>query len=193
MTRLQKLIKRIPADWVIHVDSDEFLNGDYREIATLMEEEGRDYGEATMVDRLSADGKLRNLDGITDQSDLERAFPIRTAITAKLAKACSRKVCFSKWPYTGSMHSPGPHLHRKSMYRLTIDHYKWRTGLEIRLRKRVLDHRQSGLPWGVESERILMELETYGRIRLECIPPVNFLSGRLASGSIPSNGVDHKR
>lgn len=169
MVALQKAVMLSPADWVLHADSDELLHElpVLRRILAQMEQEGADHAVAWMADRLAPGGKLAGLAGLHKVADLEAAFPVRAALTEKLARGCSYKVCVSRWPFTGSIHTPQRGQNKKGSRRLTLEHFKWRTGLEDRLRKRVRDHHAASLHWGNESERLLAELKTYGRFRAE--------------------------
>jgi hypothetical protein len=170
MIALEEFIHDIPADWIIHTDTDEFLYEvkDIRSVISEIERIGADHAIARMIDRLAFGGRLRDMSDLENLSDLEAAFPVRAAITEGLAKACAHKVCVSRWPSPGKMHHPGNNLQREATTHLTLEHFKWRSGLEQRLRKRIKNHAASGLPWGVESERILKELATHGRVRAEC-------------------------
>ncbi|MBP7951612.1 MAG: class I SAM-dependent methyltransferase [Verrucomicrobiales bacterium] len=169
MSALQAAVQQYPAEWVLHADSDELLYevADLRGIVAAMEQEGSDYARAWMTDRLAPGGRLAGMEGLHTVADLEAAFPVRAALTEKLAKADSYKVCLSRWPYTGSIHHPQAGQTKKATRRLTLEHFKWRAGMEERLRKRVRDHKAARLAWGCESERLLAELETHGRLRAE--------------------------
>lgn len=169
MRGLRKAVETIPADWVIHADSDELLYeaAELPAIIELMEQEGADYAVAWMADRLAPGGKLAGLERIRTVADLEAAFPARAAVTQYLAKGNSMKVCLSRWPLTGWMHDVEEGQSKKGSRRLTLEHFKWRAGLEERLRKRIRDHEATGVPWGDESARLLEELKTHGRIRAE--------------------------
>jgi hypothetical protein len=166
---LQRTVKCLPADWIIHADSDEFLYeiDDIRSLVSQMEKENADHAVAWMADRLAFGGRLGTVTGLKNVAELETAFPVRAAITEGAARGCAYKVCISRWPFLAEVHAPGPNLHRKAQRRLTLEHFKWRVGLEERLRKRIKDHAASKLPWGRESERILNELRVHGRIRAE--------------------------
>ncbi|MDB6024286.1 MAG: hypothetical protein JWM68_509 [Verrucomicrobiales bacterium] len=155
--------------WILHADSDEFLGeiGNLSLIIEALESEGADYAMAWMADRLGFGGRLADLSEVGSFEELDATFPVRTAITERLALGCATKVCLSRWPYMGDSHHPKPPLHVKSKQRLTFEHFKWRTGLHERLAKRIRDHKASMLPWGCESQRLLEELDTYGRFRAE--------------------------
>ena len=169
MLALRQIVKRIESDWIIHTDSDEFLYEieDIRPVIARMKEEGADHAVAWMADRLAFGGRLGSVGGLDNVPDLEAAFPVRAAVTEGLARACAYKVCVSRWPFLGAIHHAGDDLHKNAKQRLTLEHFKWRTGLEERLRKRMMDHGASKLPWGSESQRILDELKVHGRIRAE--------------------------
>jgi hypothetical protein len=169
MRELEKLTSQVRADWIIHADSDEFMYeiNDLPRILETMNENGDDYAIAWMADRLAFGGYLKPLNEVSSTDDLEKAFPVRAAVTEKLAKGCPYKVCISRWPHHGAIHHPQPPLQRKYPQRLTLEHFKWRDGLVERLKKRIRDHQKSGLPWGIESKRILHELNSHGRIRAE--------------------------
>ena len=169
MSAMRGLIDQIEADWLVQVDSDEFLYEikDLRGIVERMAGEGADYAVAWMADRLAFGGRLLGVEHLGSVAELEAAFPVRASITQDLARGCPYKVCLSRWPFTGAIHCPGRDLHKKSGKRLTLEHFKWREGLLERLQKRIRDHAESKLPWGIESERILVEMETHGRIRAE--------------------------
>lgn len=169
MLALGRVAKQIEADWIVHADSDEFLYeiADIRRIVARMAEEQADHAVAWMADRLAFGGRLRTVDGLKSVADLEAAFPVRAAVTERLARGCAYKVCVCRWPFLGAIHRADDNLHRKARRRLTLEHFKWRTGLEQRLTKRIRDHAASKLPWGKESLRILDELRVHGRIRAE--------------------------
>jgi hypothetical protein len=167
MEALQNLVGQINAAWVLHADSDEFLR-EIREIRGITGEmiaENADHAFAWMRDRLAVEGHLRSIKDLNTVPELCAAFPVEAAVTSRLAKACAFKVCLSKWPETGLIHSKGRRLTRQIPRMLTLDHFKWRAGLIERLQKRVEDHSAGGLPWGDESRRILKELTDHGRIR----------------------------
>ena len=180
MTAMRGLIDQIEADWLVNVDSDEFLYEikDLRDIVERMAGEGADYAMAWMADRLAFGGRLLGVEHFRSVTELDAAFPVRTTITKDLARGCPYKVCLSRWPFTGAIHHPGQDLHKKFSKRLILEHFKWRAGLLERLKKRIQDHTAAKLPWGKESERIIEEMETHGRIRAErwlasrsaCIP-----------------------
>jgi hypothetical protein len=169
MTALKELVKTVSAEWVIHADSDEFLSElpELPMILRQMRKQGADFASAWMADRLAVGGHLRSMDGVVTYADLGAAFPVRAAITQYLAQACAYKVVVCRWPCTGNMHGPEPGLKRRFKRRLTLEHFKWRRGIEVRLQKRISDHAASGLPWGTESHLILEELRSFGRIRAE--------------------------
>lgn len=169
MSAMRGLIDQIEADWLVQVDSDEFLYEikDLRGIVERMAGEGADYAVAWMADRLAFGGRLLGVEHIRSGAELEAAFPVRASITQDLAHGCPYKVCLTRWPFTGAIHDPGRDLHKKYGKRLTLEHFKWRDGLLERLQKRIRDHTAAKLPWGIESERIIEEMETHGRIRAE--------------------------
>jgi hypothetical protein len=169
MAALQELVQQVDAAWVLHADSDEFLREieEGRCFVEQMAAENADHAFAWMKDRLAEGGYLRGVDHLRSVAELKDTFPIEAAVTSGLAKACSFKVCLSRWPETGQIHIKGDSLVRQASRMLTLDHFKWRSGLAGRLEKRIQDHSASGLPWGDESQRILDELRDYGRIRAE--------------------------
>jgi len=168
MNALQALIRQRRADWVVHADSDEFLReiAHIREIVAELEKQGATMASAWMADRFAFGGRLAPVSGISTVAELEAAFPVRTAVTEKLAKANPNKACIWRWPGVERIHVPKK-THSMGNAPLTLEHFKWRTGLEDRLRKRIGDYAASGLPWGAESQRILDELQRFGRIRVE--------------------------
>ncbi len=169
LSGLRELIKLKTADWVIHTDSDEFLGqlSEIRNILNDMQAKKADYACAWMADRLTPDGHLRSIDDLKDYAELERAFPIRATVTKRLAKGCIFKNPLSRWPYIGNIHTPGKDLRHKAKRMLTLEHYKWRTGLEERLRKWIAHYKEVGLPYAPECYRLLDELRKHGRIRSE--------------------------
>lgn len=169
MPPLRRLVQQHEADWVVHADSDELLweIESIRDIAMALVEEEADHAGAWMADRLAPGGKLGSLEGLITVADLDAAFPVRAAVTHRIAKGCTYKVCFCRWPATGATHTPGPSLSKRSKRRLTLEHFKWRTGLEERLQKRIEDCKAAGFAWWQESRRLLDELQAHGRIRAE--------------------------
>jgi hypothetical protein len=160
----------MPADWILHADSDEFLREarSLQEIVSEIERENAGYAEAAMIDRFAVGGFLSAIHGLSTVEELDAAFPIRAAVTQHLAQACARKACLNRWPFLGVGHAPDKEISgRRATKRMRLDHFKWRAGLEQRLRKRIGDHARTGVPCGVESERILAELAEFGRIRVE--------------------------
>lgn len=170
MVNLKALVRDTKADWVIHTDSDEFLVENPYHIVDQLKREAADYAEGLMIDRLAADGRLSGLDGVTTINELENTYPLRSTVTQSLTLGCSRKVCLSRWPYTGNIHEPEPGLKQTLSKKLTLEHFKWRKGLEDRLLKRITDHTANGKPWALECKRALAELEAHGRIRAELWP-----------------------
>jgi hypothetical protein len=128
--------------------------------------EGADHAMATMVDRLAPEGRLRDLVGITTTEQLEQAFPISAFVTKHLARGGFRKVAISRWPQV-EIHLRGAHLRHASKWCGHLQHFKWRSDLHERLVKRYIDYTLTHIPWVGESERILNELQQYGRIRVE--------------------------
>ncbi len=169
MLALQGMVAGHPADWVVHADSDELLSelAEIRSLIVQMEAEGADHAIAWMADRLAPGGRLAGMEGIATVAELEDAFPVRAGVTQHLAKGTSTKVCLSRWPATGWMHQSEESQKNRATRRLTLEHFKWRTGLEERLRRRIRDHIATGVRWAEESRRILKELDTHGRIRAE--------------------------
>jgi hypothetical protein len=169
MAALQELIKQIDAAWVLHTDSDEFLQeiDEVRNFVEQMTADNADHAFAWMKDRLAEGGYLKGVEHLRSVAELKDTFPIEAAVTSRLAKACPFKVCLSRWPETGQIHIKGDSLVRQASRMLTLDHFKWRSGLAGRLQKRIEDHSASGMPWGEESVRILDELRDHGRIRSE--------------------------
>jgi len=193
MCALERVVRTFQADWMVHADSDEFLKeiANIRAIVDAADAERADYGVAWMADRLAFGGRTRSMKGIGNVEDLEAAFPVRAAVTERLAKGCSYKVCLTRWPSLGAIHSPGPALRKKMRKRLTLEHFKWRDGLEERLRKRIRDHAASKLPWGGESRRILSELGQHRRIRAEryLAPRSRHIPGFMDYESVYLNAV----
>jgi hypothetical protein len=171
LAALKSACMAAPADWLLHTDTDEMLTqiDALPGILAEMEAEGADYFSAQMIDRLAPEGKLRGLDGIHTPADLAAAFPVQALITKLLARGGYQKLCISRWPHP-CIHLPEGPLTKRAKRKGTLDHYKWRDDLRDRLVKRFIDYTLAGISWVGESERLLDELQSHGRIRVELWP-----------------------
>ncbi len=199
-TVLRDLVSTIESSWVLHVDSDEFLHeiSELREVVALMEAEGVDFAFGSVVDRLAFGGRLGTTEDITSYDLLEARFPVRASVTESLAKGLSDKPCMiqrSDWDLIGGTLRPHSQRAAKS---LTLERFRWRAGLEERVKSRRRAHPTSDIPWVSEGERILAELNEFGRVRAEqwLVPKSQRIHGwmnyediyRRAVASIPENG-----
>ena len=65
-----------PEDWVIHPDSDEFFQFpmDLSQLVSVMNNQGFNAAQGFLIDRLSEDGKIKN---VTEEKNISDQFPDR--------------------------------------------------------------------------------------------------------------------
>jgi glycosyl transferase family 2 len=163
--RLNALIATLPDRWILLVDSDEFLEPPYGDLATTvrrLERVGDTALLAPMLQRLTADGSL---DTPPMVEDVFGAFPLcspdlyaRMGVTANLTKY----PLFRNSPGTrvnAGNHIP-PHGEATGLSRVRgiTHHFKWRRTVF----RRLTDRANSGHMWRHESIGFLAYLEAHG-------------------------------
>jgi hypothetical protein len=165
-------------DWVIYADLDEFQHypmGLMNQIR-YCEENGIDYLEGKLIDRVSHDGTLIP---INPKISLTRQFPLRGFITNNLLKAWDKKIIIAK----GKLIVGGGHhifldrttnlplsynaILNKYSQGIEIHHYKWDDKLLTRMQKYIRLQDESLSSWKKEMKRFLKHYDRYSRINIE--------------------------
>jgi hypothetical protein len=153
-------------EWVVIVDLDEFVEftpNIYHFISTA-EQEHANVVRGIMYDRFSIDGKIIDVEGV---SDLSKLFPVKARFIDEVMHGCDCKGILVK----GRLTAAGAHHvfeHEKlSSETLEIAHYKWIAGSIDRLKSATRLVKQAGIPWHIEYERALDHYEQYGRFAWE--------------------------
>jgi hypothetical protein len=163
--RINTLLKRLRGEWILLVDSDEFVEFPYNNLPTTvrkLEDFGANALSAPMIQRFKPDGSLETPEIIDDPFDY---FPLcSTSLYRKMGVNASNKkyplfFCMNQTNAHGGNHFPpnGTSTLISESQGVT-HHFKWRTQVIDRLRKRS----DSTHPFRLESAAILEYLENRG-------------------------------
>lgn len=159
-----------PNDWFVLADQDELqlYPAGILDAIEYCDRKGYDYIRGTFVDRISADGSLRELG---DDSDLMCQFPLGGFISYPLLGGDPRKVVAAKGriPLAKGQHCAlsGDGCPVKNLF-VQVHHFKWVHGLAERLEKRAEELRNNGVPHWVESARFVSYYRSHGcRIEIQ--------------------------
>lgn len=158
-------------DWVVYADLDEFqfYPMGFLNHINFCEKNRIEFLEGRLVDRISKDGELTDLDS---SIALEKQFPLRGFITSNLLKAWDKKIVFAKGrlvvggghhifldkathktlPYDPDLNAPSKDIE--------IHHFKWDRGVLCRMKKYTQLSDSSLTAWRNE---ILRFLDHYSR------------------------------
>jgi hypothetical protein len=165
--RLDRVLAGLTGQWLLLVDSDEFLElpvGSMAEAIRLLERTGTDALAAPMVQRLRADGSLESPDLVSDPF---REFPL---CSWNLYSHMSVKAPLSKFPLfycrsgtemmeSGNHYPPLGTVAVPDILRGVSHHFKWRRVVLERLRRRADINERTG----EDSAGFLGYLERNGR------------------------------
>ena len=165
--RLDRVLAGLTGQWLLLVDSDEFLElpvGSMAEAIRLLERTGTDALAAPMVQRLRADGSLESPDLVSDPF---REFPL---CSWNLYSHMSVKAPLSKFPLfycrsgtemmeSGNHYPPLGTVAVPDILRGVSHHFKWRRVVLERLRRRAHINDRTG----EDSAGFLGYLERNGR------------------------------
>lgn len=165
--RLDRVLAGLTGQWLLLVDSDEFLElpvGSMAEAIRLLERTGTDALAAPMVQRLRADGSLESPDLVSDPF---REFPL---CSWNLYSHMSVKAPLSKFPLfycrsgtemmeSGNHYPPLGTVAVPDILRGVSHHFKWRRMVLERLRRRADINERTG----EDSAGFLGYLEQNGR------------------------------
>jgi Glycosyl transferase family 2 len=165
--RLDRVLAELTGQWLLLVDSDEFLElpvGSMAEAIRLLDRTGTDALAAPMVQRLRADGSLESPDLVSDPF---REFPL---CSWNLYSHMSVKAPLSKFPLfycrsgtemmeSGNYYPPLGTVAVPDILRGVSHHFKWRRVVLERLRRRADSNERTG----EDSAGFLGYLERNGR------------------------------
>lgn len=154
-------------DWVLKFDADEFLRvpgNDFPSFLTSVEEGDYDAVYATMVDRVSASGALRN---ISTYNPISEQFPLECAFSQSGNATTTKVVAFRG--HLKEFRAGHGLVYGQDSCRypsqLIIDHYKWSWQVFEKLEKRLehyqwLENNGQGHHWWRESDTFLTHIYT---------------------------------
>jgi hypothetical protein len=165
--RLDRVLAGLTGQWLLLVDSDEFLElpvGSMAEAIHLLERTGTDALAAPMVQRIRADGSLETPDLVSDPF---REFPL---CSWNLYSLMSVKAPLSKFPLfycrsgtemmeSGNHYPPLGTVAVPDILQGVSHHFKWRRAVLERLRRRADINERTG----EDSAGFLGYLERNGR------------------------------
>jgi hypothetical protein len=160
---LDALLARNTKQWIVLVDSDEFVEFPYRNIPETIQRlnfERATVMVAPMLQRIKADGGLETPPSIDDPFE---EFPL---CSEDLYQRMGVDACISKYPLffcesnthlkeEGNHHPPRGNEHRTSAMRGVTHHFKFRSTVSHRLDKRI----NSAYLWRHESVQFLEYLD----------------------------------
>jgi hypothetical protein len=160
----------MPNDWFVLADQDELQSypGGLLEAIEYCERKGYDYIRGIIIDRVSADGSFPE---VRADTDLACQFPLGGFISYPLLGGDPRKIVASKGriPLAKGQHCAltGQGCPVRDIL-IPVHHFKWTHGLEERLKKRMVELKDCGIPHWIESERFLSYYRAHGhRIEIE--------------------------
>lgn len=174
----QKLIRSMyaharvskPDDWFVLADQDELqvYPADLQDMINYCEKKGYDYIRGVVIDRISADGRLTELD---DELSIWEQFPLGGLLTYALLGGEIRKVVAAKGrvPLAQGQHCAlwGVACPVEECL-VQVYHFKWIKNIVERLEERARQQRMSGIPHWVESDRFVSYYYSHaGRIQLD--------------------------
>lgn len=155
-------------DWIIPVDLDEFIHFPVP-LAQIILNLGK--VDATFItgrlsDRLAPDGCLSSAN---EKDSIWNQYPLEAKVSLKLGMSPCTKITLARGDCVLAVNG---HVviypHRPLILRNCVIHcFKWRRGLQEALERRVITYKADRLSSYVEAERILLYLQTNGRIVLE--------------------------
>jgi len=152
-------------DWLIPADLDEFNQyvAPPLDLIARAEAENVSHYRGKFADRLSFDGTLsldHPLPSIWEQ------YPLEADISQRLVQGCTDKVTLvrgdqslSAGHHTVEGVDPAP-------ISCTVHHFKWRAGVLDALQRRINCYQEQGIPWWVESKRVLDYFSTRDKFDL---------------------------
>jgi hypothetical protein len=154
-----------PEDWIVTADLDEFQRypNSLQETISFCEQNGYDYAEGRLADRIAADGGFPEL----DLDNIWSQFPLEAALTKNITGGnCSKVVLSRAWARMGW----GQHLIFDAHARgcppdqvlVKVHHFKWDESVLQRLRERIPELKREGRCWWVESQAFLTYVEQHG-------------------------------
>eukprot|EP00873_Tetraselmis_striata_P002842 jgi/Tetstr1/423106/TSEL_013876.t1 len=159
--------------WVLRVDSDEFLdmasNADLTNTLAGRAPAVCNYFKLAMADRVSATGELVGIQAEDRAGSLYEQYPAKCQITRRIALALSTKAAI----HNGRLRTtPGGHrIDRDNSTDIsvqcvsssvqTLSHFKWVATVPQRLRRRVEQYKALGYNYHDESTRVLKYLEEH--------------------------------
>ncbi len=157
-------------DWVVWTDIDEFqiYPGEFKSLLRLADTLGIDYFRGHFVDRVAADGKLKDFE---PGEPVWTQYPRRFRPDPRIPLGITEKVTCAR-PQVRL--NPGNHfpvneeILRYYSEQVEVHHFKWDTGVRTRLERRLQPDFQALCPWWVESKAVLDFLAEHdGRIAID--------------------------
>lgn len=191
-------------DWIIWCDSDEYQTYPLSlgEMVEKWNNEGIDYVNGLMLDRVASDGSLPRFD---PSFSLWEQFPIVCTVAANVSEVLQRKVVASRGDvflsrgnhyvasFAPAMLTPAAEarLVARPLTRLLkpfenwvqIHHFKWDANVVELLRFRLSPQWRARCPWWVESGKLLDYFDRNGgRFNMQDLKVMNFHRNALLSG-----------
>ena len=154
------------SDWTIWADIDEYqvYPGDFGTLLEFADSLGLDYFHGYLVDRVSADGRLRAFDSAKSvwMQYLRRFTPPGSDPAQKIWKvSCARPHV----PISRGNHFPiGHETFKYYVEPVEIHHFKWDDTVVQRLSRRLLPDFRDACEWWTESRDLLAYIQKHGRV-----------------------------
>jgi hypothetical protein len=158
-----------PDEWFVLADVDELqvYPDALSEILKYCDQRGYDYVEGCFVDRVAADGTLKPAE---PGKDLWTQFPLGGCLSGPLLGAVINKVVAARGHVRvgrGQHHAHSGTGCPVSEFYIPVHHFKWTSGLPVRLEARSQLYKKLGEKLWQESDRFLAHYSAERRIRVE--------------------------
>lgn len=164
-------------DWIVYSDLDEFQHYPAGLLNQLKfcENNGIDFLEGRLLDRISETGELTELDS---KKSLEEQYPLGGYITNKLLKAWDKKIVVAKGKLVvgGGHHifldratnNTLPYIRKLNRYSrgIKVHHFKWDRNVLIRMNQYKNLQDESLFYWIKEIHRFLRHYSKYKKINI---------------------------